>query len=238
VVVSFTRLDNESVSRKEKTMENKSLERNGGWICLQRVHNRYSPSWGEVFMKKMRLLSMVFLLGGLSSCAFSAKSQSLTPTQFTDEQGITYTRDGDYFSVHSFVGPAKDVVVPATVLNFSVTQLLPLCFNNASEVLSVVLPTSIVSIGASSFSGCTALKTLRIPSGITALNYSTFQNDVSLKGVYLPKSLLSIGQWCFDGASALKNVYYEGTEQDWTKVSVSSTGNASLLAATLLYESY
>ncbi|MCM1223157.1 MAG: hypothetical protein NC548_52770, partial [Lachnospiraceae bacterium] len=47
----------------------------------------------------------------------------------------------------------------------------------------------------------------------------------------------SIGNFAFSGCSGLTSVYYNGTADDWAKISIQSFNNESLTGATRYYYS-
>ena len=96
----------------------------------------------------------------------------------------------------------------------------------------VVMQQGVTSIGGDAFSGCAALTSVEIPNGVTAIGGSTFSNCIRLAKVTIPKSVTSIGKNAFYYCESIADVYYDGTEEDWAKISISS-GNEDLLAAAL-----
>ena len=63
------------------------------------------------------------------------------------------------------------------------------------------------SIGDSAFGGCSSLTSVTIGNGVT-----------------------SIGDWAFSGCSSLTSVEYEGTKEDWNKITKESGWNEEISA--------
>lgn len=106
-----------------------------------------------------------------------------------------------------------------------VTSLTSFAFFNCTSLTSIVLPTSVVSLGmlclancklitALDFSnvttfgtqiaqGCTALADVTLPSGATTLGTSMFVNCTSLVSIDLPSTLTAIPNYCFSGCTNL-----------------------------------
>ena len=76
-----------------------------------------------------------------------------------------------------------------------------------------------------------------VPSTVETIWEYAFYNCSSLNEIYLPLSLKTVEASAFDCSSAITDVYYEGTEEDWSKVSVSTSGNDYLLNARMHYNS-
>ncbi|MBR4003051.1 MAG: leucine-rich repeat protein [Clostridia bacterium] len=68
------------------------------------------------------------------------------------------------------------------------------------------------------FSGCTTLETIVISSQTTTLTRSLFSGCTNLKNLTLPKSIKTTDTNVFNNNNALDNVYYNGTLEDWNKI--------------------
>ena len=74
--------------------------------------------------------------------------------------------------------------------------------------------------GGGTIFGCFKdLKELTISEGVTHIQRHAFSGCSSLENVTLPKSVTNIVTWAFRGCSSLENVYYNGTIEDWCKIS-------------------
>ena len=122
--------------------------------------------------------------------------------------------------------------IKRVVMQQGVTSIGDHAFWDCSGLTSVTIPDGVTSIGGDAFSGCAALTSVEIPNGVTAIGGSTFSNCIRLAKVTIPKSVTSIGKNAFYYCESIADVYYDGTEEDWAKISISS-GNEDLLAAAL-----
>ncbi len=68
-----------------------------------------------------------------------------------------------------------------------------------------------------------------------AEGYSSFFDYNSFKSVFIPKSIVSIGENVFRYMYQLQIVLYEGTEEEWSSIQISS-GNETLLDAEMMFE--
>ena len=114
----------------------------------------------------------------------------------------------------------------------SVTSIGGSAFSGCSGLTSVTIPSSVTSIGWSAFENCTALTFMTIPESVTYISGEVFSNCIRLAKVTIPKSVTSIGKNAFYYCESIADVYYDGTEEDWAKISISE-GNEDLLAAAL-----
>ena len=79
-------------------------------------------------------------------------------------------------------------------------------FFECEFIESIILPTTIKSIGGSAFSSCYALKGIVIPEGVTSIGSGAFDYCISLESLTLPESLTSMGEWVFRNCEKLTSV--------------------------------
>ena len=71
-------------------------------------------------------------------------------------------------------------------------------FMNRTSVNKISLPTSVLAIGESAFSGCKSLEHINIPEGIKELKKTTFSECENLKSLTLPSSIETVDNIAFD----------------------------------------
>lgn len=81
----------------------------------------------------------------------------------------------------------------------------------------VVLPESIVSIGAYAFYGSSIVK-IDLPQGLERIEENTFAYCHSLKEINIPISVNFIGKCAFSAIPAENVINYEGTLVGWTEI--------------------
>lgn len=156
--------------------------------------------------------------------------------------GLYYTKLSDGFSVevsnksnntYAKSTYSGDIIIPESVihenLSYNVTSIGQFAFYN-SEVTSVTLPNTIVSIGnysfaksssmkscvlppsvdtigKAAFSECISLEQINIPRGVSILNLETFYRCKSLKEITIPNTVMRIAYasttWASSGSGAL-----------------------------------
>lgn len=98
-----------------------------------------------------------------------------------------------------------DIVIPAEIEGFPVTELGDNVFQGRENITSVILPDSITMIGNNAFSGCTFLTSVNIPANLKSLGAYAFENCPITEAV-LPETLESVGAGAFSGCSLLKEL--------------------------------
>lgn len=73
-------------------------------------------------------------------------------------------------------------------------------------ITSVVIPSSVTSIGELAFDGCTKLTSITIPNSVTSIDGWAFRNCTSLTSVIIPNSVINIGESTFSGCKSLASV--------------------------------
>ena len=165
-----------------------------------------------------------------------ASPQSYFDFVFVDKNGaIVKNGDGPYYATDTdaFVLPegyenytvavywlredtsAKRLAIPETIVaggqTFAVTHIVNGAFSAAAggnNITYIYIPSSVVSIGASSFAGASSLRELdlRHASGLEVIGKEAFKNTTSLSSVDLSNTAVTvIGESAFQG-SGLNNV--------------------------------
>ena len=87
--------------------------------------------------------------------------------------------------------------------------------NNLTEFS---IPKSATFIANDVFSLCDNLVKVNIPDSVISIGAWTFYECISLTEIVIPDSVTSIGSYAFYGCSALRNIRFNGTMQQWKKV--------------------
>lgn len=91
-------------------------------------------------------------------------------------------------------------------------------FQNCTDLKEIEIPDSVYSIDASAFEGCTSLEKLHLPNKLVTIPNECFQNCYKLKTLILPKSIEVIGKSAFAGCVALRDIRYNGTIEEWNRI--------------------
>ncbi len=102
-------------------------------------------------------------------------------------------------------------------------------FRNCKNLVNYVhIPRSVTYLGLSAFENCENILGVFILGNITAIERETFSRCSSLTFLSLPKSVTSIDYDAVYYCTYLDYIYYEGSEEDWSKISI-APGNADFL---------
>lgn len=92
---------------------------------------------------------------------------------------------------------------------------------HSNDIRSVVLEEGVTGIGTQAFYKCTKLEEVVFPDTLISIRGNAFLGCTSLKEIRLPKSVTLIGNRAFN-ATGITNVYYEGTEEEFQRISIGS----------------
>ncbi|MBD5278103.1 MAG: leucine-rich repeat protein [Bacteroides sp.] len=93
-------------------------------------------------------------------------------------------------------------------MQFDVNEIEYNAFKNNSDITSVIIPSSVSSIGHQAFFCCWNLEEVVMEySNITTIAYAVFSNCYKLKTIRLPNTVKEIGQSAFNSCEALYSIY-------------------------------
>ncbi len=168
-------------------------------------------------------------VGGCSEATVYRTEESADETVdashvLTSEDGVfCYELSSDQtIRLIEYRGNSLDVVIPAVLDGYEVTALASKLFFGHSEIVSVIMPDSVRSLGRrvfeacvslrrvvlsesleridpSSFGRCRSLEDIRIPSRVRAIEGRTF-GDCPISDLHLGRSVQTIAQNALDGS--------------------------------------
>ena len=98
-------------------------------------------------------------------------------------------------SIVKYIGAGGNVVIPQTLDDLTVTTITYGSFRDCSNLLSVTMPDSLISIGASAFRNCENLGSVTLNEGLEQISVDAFVTCPKLKGVTVPPSVNYISSW-------------------------------------------
>ena len=146
---------------------------------------------------------------------------------FTIDGNLYKDYNGERYYIKNIDGSTE------ITIDSSATQICQYAFR--SDITTVIIPSSVTSIGNRAFFGCSSLTSITIPEGVTSIGSHAFYDCSSLTtvtfgegsqltrietyafygcsgltSIIIPSSVTSIGDSAFDGCSNLEYNIYEG----------------------------
>ncbi len=103
-----------------------------------------------------------------------------------------------------------DIVIPDTIEGYPVVALGWQSFMHCSNITSVIIPDSVITMDNSVFESCTLLESIKLSEYLTDISYCSFNNCDSLTTITIPANVEEIRQWAFAGCDNLETVIMNG----------------------------
>ena len=110
----------------------------------------------------------------------------------------------------------------------SVEKIGDSAFLGCVNLYDVSIGEGLRSIEYGAFDGCESLVNINLPEGLKSIGDVAFSGCVNLKSITIPKSVKSIGGGLFIECNSLTDIYFNGTENQWKRISISSEYNEVL----------
>ena len=120
-----------------------------------------------------------------------------------------------------------NIEIPQTYNGKPVVVIQNSAFKDCSNVTSVLIPSSIKSIGINAFENCSNITETTIPEGVTLIGNNTFLGCEKLASVTFPTSLENIGANAFAGCTSLTSIVLPKNIQE---IGANAFANCSKLA--------
>jgi hypothetical protein len=113
--------------------------------------------------------------------------------------------DGQSFTVMTYEGDDRHVIVPDLYCAKPVTILYDRLFAGHTEITTVHLPDSITDLGEFVFDGCTGLRHIELPAALKYLWGQTFARCAA-EEIVLPDGITAIPPYAFKECKNLRRV--------------------------------
>jgi hypothetical protein len=103
------------------------------------------------------------------------------------------------------------ILLNSDIKNVNITTALtigPSSFKGCTSLTSISLGNNLTSIQASAFEGCTSLSSITIPIGTTNISENAFK-DSGLTSIYLDNTINAINSTAFQNCTNLTNIYFD-----------------------------
>ena len=124
---------------------------------------------------------------------------------FTKADGALYL--GNQRNPYVVLYKASSTDITECRINNKTKVIAHMAFTNCTNLKSINIPGSVVSINQDAFNGCVGLEKVSLPDNISSIGYRAFSYCYSLASVDVPSSVESIGDEAFTN---VRNINYTG----------------------------
>ena len=145
--------------------------------------------------------------------AFASRANYIYDS-FMDSFIYTETSDGSGYAIAKGAGTMPETLqIPDMYNGKPVTEIAAGGFDGCSEIVSVILPGSVVTIRENAFRNCSGITSIDLGAvetiGANAFSLTSNGTPNALKSITLPASLRSIGSYVFQRRTALEEIIIE-----------------------------
>ena len=147
------------------------------------------------------------------TCSISSYNTDLTNATWhyydvrSTDSGLLYTILDDEVSITGYdANLPADVVIPATIDDYPVTEIANIAFQRCYTLTSIVIPDSVTNIGSRAFYKCTALTSVSLPKGITEIRRYVFADCSALTTADIPNGVKNLHDYAFYNCTSLPSV--------------------------------
>lgn len=138
----------------------------------------------------------------------------INPNTWTEYNTVTLCPQVNFnwgnYRPYTGVSPSGNLVIPDTVFYngtyYTVKYIDEYTFYKCSGLISVTIPTSVISIRAFAFYQCSYLTSITIPNSVDTIEGFAFEGCSNLSSITLPESVTEIGWGLFQGCTSLTSI--------------------------------
>ena len=150
--------------------------------------------------------------------------------------------DDKYIKVTEYIESDTYVVIPESINidgeDIPIKEIGEEAFYNNKNLISIIIPNSVTTIGNNAFEDCSNLTTVTIGenSQLTTIGEYAFYNCSSLTSIYIPSGVTSISEYAFQSCSNLTTVTI-GEDSQLTTIEQYAFSNCSSLVSIIIPDS-
>ena len=137
---------------------------------------------------------------------------SISDSAFLGCDGLIYNEYDNAYYLGNEENPyfvlvsAKDISITSCEIHTNTKLIHFEAFNRCYDLVSILIPDGVISIGGSAFQGCYELTSITIPNGVTSIGDEAFEDCSSLTSIAIPDGVTSIGNWAFSDCDSLTSI--------------------------------
>jgi hypothetical protein len=145
--------------------------------------------------KKLTAALVVFALlvtGTFAELPFGIGVKLLAIRSYATSGDFTYTLSNGNATITGYSGSVADLIIPGELDGNPVVAIGNNAFQGNTNIITAVLPDSVLTIGRLAFNNCTNLQSIELNDGLTTIGVGAFLRCTSLIEVVIPDSVTTI----------------------------------------------
>ncbi len=143
--------------------------------------------------------------GGIGLYALQVLEEESQTLNFISSGDYTFYKVAERYYLYSYNGNGKEITLPDNI-NGSSYAINTYAFSSNDDIISVVIPSGVTSIGESAFFGCESITSITMANSVTTIGEYAFAGCVSLVDITLSNSISAIQHGVFQACSRLSNI--------------------------------
>lgn len=179
----------------------------------------YGHSWTEANCQQEKFCTVCGISGGMGEHNYEGSVCTICGSEHISE-GLMYAYMGDHYVVTG-IGSCMDseLIIPATYNGWPVTRIEDYAFEQCWQLVSVILPEGMQSIGWGAFRNCDNLKQIQLPQSLIEIEGWAFAYCGQLEDICIPADVADYRAFTFIGCYSLDHIAVDEanpalTEQD------------------------
>ena len=124
----------------------------------------------------------------------------------TPESDFAYRIENGVCIITGYTGNSTEVIVPAHISGVPVVRIDNNAFKDRAELTMIRLPSTLLSIGDSSFRGCSNLEMVMMQEGLENIERFAFYDCDTITAITIPSSVSTIGERAFSNCDAVTSI--------------------------------
>ncbi len=121
--------------------------------------------------------------------------------KYIDKQSVSFC------GLNSEAKLSGTLYIPETIYGLNVVKIEGREYSSKyKDIVSIVIPSTVRTIGNNAFYRCSSIETISIPDGVTTIGNKAFMYCSSLKEITLPASVKEIGESAFENCKDLASL--------------------------------
>lgn len=189
--------------------------------------------------------SAFFSCNGLTSIAIPEKTKTIEDYAFFACDNLT---ELSLYQTSNLDMIFDMSIITKVTVGEGVSYIAESAFEYCENLREVTLPSTVTTIKAYAFYGCTALEQLTLPEGLVSIGENVFENCIVLQSINIPNSVMLISEYAFCSCESLEQLSlpdeitsigdgaFDGCENLVLWVAAESAGEEYAVKNDILYE--